>query len=133
MLNERRVKHMVKLAMYENKEGEEELKISGLYKKDYISYHMLWSIIWMTIAYILILTLVVIAKMDLLLDVLSLKLAIQMVCWCLGTYVALLVVYIPITRKFYRRKHARAYHHVQHFKEGLEILEEMYEEEQING
>ena len=38
MLNERRVKHMVKLAMYENKEGREELKTSKFYKKDYISF-----------------------------------------------------------------------------------------------
>ena len=133
MLNERRVKHMVKLAMYESKDGIEELKTSGFYKKDYISYNMLWSIIWMTIAYIIVLVMAVIAKMEIILDALSLKVAIQMVCYCAGVYVVLLVIYIPLTRRFYRKKHARAYHHVKHFKEGLEILEEMYEEEQANG
>lgn len=133
MLNEKRVKHMVKLAMYENKEGVEELKTSKFYKKDYISYNMLWAIIWMTIAYILVLALFVIARMEMLLDILSLNLAIQMVCWCAGLYVALLVIYIPLSRRFYRKKHARAYHRVKHFKEGLEILEDMYEEEEVNG
>ena len=133
MLNERRVKHMVKLAMYESKDGIEELKTSGFYKKDYISYNMLWSIIWMTIAYFIVLVMAVIAKMEIILDALSLKVAIQMVCYCAGVYVVLLVIYIPLTRRFYRKKHARAYHHVKHFKEGLEILEEMYEEEQANG
>ena len=130
MLNEKRVKHMVKLAMYENKEGKEELKTSRFYKKDYISYNMLWSVIWMTVAYIMVLLLVLIAKMDILLDMLSLKFAIQMICWCAGIYVVLLLIYIPFSRRFYRKKHARAYHRVKHFKEGLEILEEMYEEEQ---
>ena len=133
MLNEKRVKHMVKLAMYESKEGVEELKTSGFYKKDYISYNMLWSIIWMTVAYIIVLVMAVIAKMETILDALSLKMAIQMVCYCAGLYVVLLAIYIPLTRRFYRKKHAKAYHHVKHFKEGLEILEEMYEEEQING
>lgn len=133
MLNERRVKHMVKLAMYENKEGREELKTSKFYKKDYISYNMLWSVIWMTVAYIMVLLLVMIANLEMILEMLSLKLIIQMVCWCAGLYVALLVIYILLSRRFYRKKHARAYHRVKHFKEGLEILEEMYEEEQING
>ncbi len=133
MLNEKRVKHMVKLAMYENKDGVEEFKTSGFYKKDYISYNMLWSIIWMTIAYLIVLLLVVIAQMEMILDALSLKLIIQMVCNCAGLYVVLLLIYIPLSRRFYRKKHARAYHHVKNFKEGLEILEEMYEEEQPNG
>lgn len=133
MLNEKRVKHMVKLAMYENKEGAEELKTSKFYKKDYISYNMLWSIIWMTIAYIIVLVMAVFAKVELILDSLTIKSAIQMVCCCVALYVVLLIIYIPLSRRFYRKKHARAYHHVKHFKEGLEILEEMYEEEQING
>ncbi len=133
MLNEKRVKHMVKLAMYENKDGVEELKTSRFYKKDYISFNMLWSIIWMTIAYLIVLLLVVIAKMEVLLDSLSLQTAIQMVCYCAASYVVLLLIYIPLSRRFYRKKHARAYHHVKHFKEGLEILQDMYEEEQDNG
>lgn len=133
MLNEKRVKHMVKLAMYENKEGAEELKTSKFYKKDYISYNMLWSIIWMTVAYIIVLVMAVFAKVELILDSLTIKSAIQMVCCCAALYVVLLIIYIPLSRRFYRKKHARAYHHVKHFKEGLEILEEMYEEEQING
>ena len=133
MLNEKRVKHMVKLAMYENKEGVEELKTSKFYKKDYISYNMLWAIIWMTIAYFLVLALVVVAQLDMILDNLSLVLVIQTVCGCAAIYVVLLVIYIPFSRRFYRKKHARAYHRVKHFKEGLEILEEMYEEEQANG
>ena len=53
MLNEERVKHMVKLADYETKRGNEEMKISSYFKKDYISMNTLASLVWMTIAYIL--------------------------------------------------------------------------------
>ena len=132
MLNEKRVKHMVKLAMYENKEGVEELKTGGFYKKDYISYNTLWAVIWMTIAYLLVTLLFVIAQLEMILEILSFKLAIQMLCGFAAVYVILLAIYIPLSRRFYRKKHARAYHRVKNFKEGLEILEEMYEEEQIN-
>ena len=54
MLNEERVKHMVKLAFYETKHGNEELKTSSYYKKDYISFHVLWSVLLSVIAYILL-------------------------------------------------------------------------------
>ena len=39
MLNEERVKHMVKLAFYETTDGKEELKAGSYYKKDYINYY----------------------------------------------------------------------------------------------
>ena len=39
MLNEERVKLMVQLASYEQKEGKEDFKVSSYYKKDYVSFH----------------------------------------------------------------------------------------------
>ena len=39
MLNERRVKHMVKLASYESKRGKEDMKINSYFKKDYVSFN----------------------------------------------------------------------------------------------
>ena len=133
MLNEKRVKHMVKLAMYENKEGAEELKISAFYKKDYISFNMLWSIIWMTIAYLIVAVLFVMAKMDAIMNELSMIAVVKMAGAVLGVYVVLLVVYIHVSRYFYRKKHARSYYRVKKFKEGLEILHGMYQEEKKNG
>mgnify|MGYP006964168553 CR=1 FL=1 len=41
MLNEERVKLMVQLASYEQKEGKEDFKVSSYYKKDYVSFHRL--------------------------------------------------------------------------------------------
>ena len=38
MLNEERVKLMVQLASYEQKEGKEDFKVSSYYKKDYVSF-----------------------------------------------------------------------------------------------
>ena len=133
MLNEKRVKHMVELAMYENKDGAEEMKTSSYYKKDYISFNMLWSIIWMTIAYLIVAILFVVAKLQVILNELSLIMIIAMGGGIIGAYIVLLVVYIFVSRDFYKRKHARSYFRVKKFKEGLEILQDMYQEEKTNG
>ena len=36
MLNEKRVKHMIKIASYEQKTGEEDQKINTYFKNDYV-------------------------------------------------------------------------------------------------
>lgn len=133
MLNEKRVKHMVKLAIYENRDGENELKVSEYYKKDYISFNMLWSIIWMTIAYVIVVLLAALIGMNSLMNNLSLGLLITIAGSAVAIYVVLLIVCIICSRRFYKKKHARAYHRVKRFKDGLSILEEMYREENNNG
>ena len=133
MLNETRVKHMVQLAMYENNENADEFKASSFYKKDYISFNMLWSLIWVTVAYLIVVILFVLAKLDYILEVLSMELLVTWVGYGVGAYLLLVILYIALSRRFYRKKHAKAYHRVKRFKEGLEILEEMYQEENTNG
>lgn len=133
MLNEQRVKHMVKLAFYESKTGKEDLKISSYYKKDYISFNMWWSIVWLTMAYTILMVLLGITFVPGLIEmigtfnVLLIGIAVFMV------YIILLITYIMVSRRFYRKKHARAYHYVKRFKKGLETLTKMYEEEDVNG
>ena len=133
MLNEKRVKHMVELAMYETKGGTEELKTSSYYKKDYVSFNVIWSIIWMTIAYLIVAVLFFIAKMEMLMNEFSLVMALKMAGGAIGIYVVLLVIYINVSKFFYKKKHARSYHRVKQFKKGLEILQDMYQEEKLNG
>ena len=48
-------------------------------------------------------------------------------------YVLVLIIYIPLSRWFYKKKHAQAYYKTKHFKDGLSILEDMYQEEKTNG
>ena len=40
MLDERKVKLMIKLALYEETHGKEDFKISSYYRKDYASLHL---------------------------------------------------------------------------------------------
>lgn len=132
MLNETRVKHMTKMAFYETKGGSEDLKISSYYKKDYIGFNTFWSGLWMTLAYIALVTIVVVAFMSELLEQLSSKQLTAIVLCFLGIYLILLITYVRYAKNIYKRKHARAYHRVKEFKDELEQLEQMYEKEDSN-
>ncbi len=133
MLNEERVKHMVKLAFYETTDGKEELKAGSYYKKDYISYHVLWSVLWLTIAYTILLVLLAITYLSVLAEQASVLTIILIGCAALAIYIALLITYILVTRKIYKKKHARAYHRVKKFRQDLVELEMLYKKEELNG
>ena len=49
MLDERKVKLMTKLALYEETHGKEDFKISEYYRKDYVGLHSICSFLWVTV------------------------------------------------------------------------------------
>lgn len=130
MLNERRVKHMVKLASYESKNGAEDMKVNSFFKKDYVSFNVLCSLLWMTVGYFLIVGLVGFAYIETFLDNFTLKNAIMIMAGIVGVYVVLLFVYGIVSARFYQRKHIEARHNMKCHKQGLEILERLYEKEE---
>lgn len=129
MLNEERVKHMIKLADYETKKGNEEMKISSYFKKDYISMKTLESIVWMTIAYILCVVAIWLSVREFVTVELTENQILSLVVLIAGFYIMLFVMYMIIARRFYKKKHARAYYRMKKFKEDLAVLERMYEKE----
>lgn len=64
MLNNKKIRMMTKLAVYENKEGKEDINLSKYYKTDYVRYQVLKSIISATMAYFLILVLIFMYKSE---------------------------------------------------------------------
>lgn len=133
MVNEKRVKHMVKLAFYEAKGGSEEIKISAYHKQDYIKKHTLSSVLWMTVAYFLIIVFFLTGILNLALVNMTQMQLWMIVGFSMLGYVALLIIYITKAKDFYKRKHARAYRHVKRFEEDLMELERMYDREDYDG
>lgn len=129
MLNEERVKHMIKLADYETKKGNEEMKISSYFRKDYISMNTLVALGWMTISYILCVVAIWLSVREFVTVELTGTQILSLVVLIAGFYLMLFVMYMVIARRFYKKKHARAYHRVKKFKENLAVLERMYEKE----
>ncbi len=64
MLNTNKVRLMTKLALYETKEGKEDIRLSKYYKTDYVRYQVIKSIICATFGYIFLLLLVLTYKAE---------------------------------------------------------------------
>lgn len=129
MLNERRVKHMVKLASFETKGGTEKLKIGSYLKKDYVSFHVLCTLLWVTLGYLVLVALVVMAYIERILEGLTIQ---NIILWGIGAlllYVILLILYGIHAGRFYKEKYYDARRGVKKFEHDLEVLEKMYKRE----
>ena len=133
MLNEKRVKHMVMLALYETKNGKEELKAGAFNKKDYITFQELRSLVWMTIGYVVLVILLGKTAITFLLDEMSVWGAVMGILLAIVVYIGLLITYIAVGKRFYSKRHMRAYYETKKFKDDLAELELMYEKEDIDG
>lgn len=132
MLNEKRVKHMVNLAFYESKHGGEDLKSNAYFKKDYISFNVLWTVIWMTIGYGILILLLGFLFAEKLMEMMTFGNIITIgICIVCG-YIFLLCLYIAFSRTYYKNKHYHAYLRVKEFREALGELERMYDEEEVD-
>ena len=131
MLNEKRVKHMVKLASYENKQGIADFKTGSFYKKDYISYNLIVSLLWVTWGYFSIVVILGLTYMDELLEKLSFTNLVGIAVGIILIYVGALFLYARLAKAFYRKKHFAARKNVKGFIADLETLEKMYEKEDV--
>lgn len=130
MLNEGRVKHMVKLAVYESK-GEQEIKISTYEKKDYVRVQVFITSIWVTVAYFMLVGLLSIAYVPGLLENMTTGTLLLIGGGVAVVYVVLLIQYIVFARRYYLKKYLVAKRNVKRFARNLEILEKMYEKEDV--
>lgn len=133
MLNEERVKHMIRLADYEAKGGEKEIEISSHYKKDYINMNTMWSLLWMTIGYGLLVLMVWLALRETVTAELTSIQVWSVVVLVLYVYLMLFILYMIAAKRYYKKKHAKAHFRVKKFKEDLSKLERMYEKEEQNA
>ncbi len=93
MLNTNKVRLMTKLALYETKEGKEDIRLSKYYKTDYVRYQVLKSIVCATFGYALILLLIFIYKSEnIIKDAVTLN--YKMIgTYILGIYIIIIAIY----------------------------------------
>jgi len=64
MLNERKIRLMTRLAIYEKKDGKDDIKLAKYYKGDYTRLQMWKTGIAVTLSYILLLAIAAIYKLE---------------------------------------------------------------------
>ena len=125
MLDERKVKLMTKLALYEHTQGKEDFKISEYYRKDYAGMHIFSSVIWVTVGYVLI----AFAGFDALMDNLSNSLLLMLLMIFVVGYFGVVVIYAVISSHIYNQKHKEARMRVKKYNHDLTRLLKWYERE----
>ena len=68
MLNERKIRLMTQLAIYEKNGGKEDIKLSKYYKGDYSRFQAWKTAVAITIGYILLLAVAAVYKLEYLID-----------------------------------------------------------------
>lgn len=130
MLNEKRVKHMVKLASYEAKNGAEEIKVNSFFQKDYVSYNVLITLLWITLGYLSFAGLLCLGFLKEILANLSFSNIVILIVAIVAGYIFTLILYCVGAVRFYKKKHHAARNGVKKHVRDLEILERMYEREE---
>ena len=111
MLDRSKVKLMTKLALYEQTQGKEDFKIR------------------VTVGYICVWMLILLAGFDLIVGHMSLLLMLIMMLVAVVGYVVILAIYAGVTSHVYNQKHKDARQRVKMYNHDLIKLLKLYEKE----
>lgn len=64
MLDEKKVRLMTKMSIYEKRDGKHDIKLAKYFKSDYVHYQLLRVVVAVTFGYLLVLGLALIYKSD---------------------------------------------------------------------
>ena len=129
MLDERKVKLMTKLALYEETHGKEDFKISSYYRKVYASLHVIYAFLSVSVGYVCLVGVLLLAGVENIMGNLSNGLIIFLFLIILAGYVGVVIVYCGIASHIYNEKHKKARKRVKRYNHNLIQLLKMYEKE----
>lgn len=116
---------MTRAAIYEKRYGEEDIKITGYYQKDYSSLNTWITLIWITVGFFLVVALLFLAGGDSLMEGITIMKLLILAAIILGLYLSLLIIYGIGAGSFYRKKHIRAKQRMKRYMRDLSRLEKM--------
>ena len=108
MLDERKIKLMTRMALYEQTKGVSDLKVSAYYRKDYVSIHRLYTLFWVTLGYVGLAALIFLGGFDSWMEKVSIQVIIFLAAAAVIGYLAVLIGYLIAVSVIYDRKHQAA-------------------------
>lgn len=131
MLNRDKVILMTKLSIYEQKEGRKEIPLSKYFRSDYIGLHLIGSFFAITIAYALVVALVLAYKSDDIMKNLTNLDFFKIGKEILIGYIFFLIVNMLIAYLAYLVKFVTIRKHLKNYNGKLKQLRRMYEQEKF--
>ena len=129
MLDKRKIKLMSELALYEQNQGNDDIKISDYYRKDYVSFHTISTGLWVTVGYILVWGLIGLCMMDTIIKDMSFAKLLVLLLVAVVGYVVLIIGFLIFAHHLYNAKHKRARQNVRKYNHVLIKLLRTYERE----
>lgn len=132
MLNEKKIKIMTKLAIFEESESKQDIKLSKYFKTDYMRLHLLKTIISVTIGYLLILAMVIVYNAEYLISH-AVQLNYKTIgIEVLGIYIIILTCYILVSIIAYSIKYNSSRKNLSLYMKNLKLLQKFYHDEEID-
>lgn len=131
MLDEERIRVMTKLAVFEKEKGKDIELASHYYKNDYISYHMIWSAVTATVAYVLMWAIVLLCGMDYFLNHISDMKIGSVIALVIVLYICFIVLFEGIAFLVYRKRFKTAQKSIKEYCSKLKELEKIYNKEHL--
>ncbi len=129
MLDTRKIKIMTELALYEQTQGKQDFKISAYYRKDYSSFHMIATILWVTFGYICVVGLAAMGLLNMLMEDMSGGMLVFLIILAVVGYVVVVILYAIISSHIFNKKHKEARQRVKRYNHNLTKLLKLYERE----
>lgn len=130
MLNEERICIMTRMASYETGEGKEDMPVKQYYRKDYVSYQMIRTLISSTISFGILFLFWGMYSMEKIMQKLTEMDLVQFGISILIKYVIFVVVYEAITVIVYNRKYTRATAGVKKYHADIKKVIKLQEKEE---
>lgn len=125
MIDKRKVRLMSRAAIYEKRYGEEDIRITGYYQKDYASLNTWITLIWITAGFLLVAGLLFLAGGEELLEGITFVKLLLLAAIALAAYLALMIIYGIGAGSFYRKKHIQAKQRMKKYIRDMSRLQRM--------
>lgn len=125
MIDQERVRLMMKIARYENGEGVEDFRIRKYYRSDYTALQLIKTWILTTLGYGLLLGLVIAGNVEFLLDNIDSMNLKVLFSWILIGYIILIGVYFAAVYISSMIRYNRARRNVKSYLDALEKISGM--------
>lgn len=130
MLNKSRIKLMTKMSVYEEHEGKRSMSIGTYFRGDYIGKEVIKSIVYATVAYLIIIAVYICYDFEILAqDIYNMDL-VQFGAQLLKDYLKLVVGYAIITYIYYAMRYQAARRSLRSYYNNLRRLNAMYRKEE---
>lgn len=129
MVNEERLRHMIKMEAFEEHDGTECRPMTQYARRDYISMQMLRSLITGTIAYVMMVGLWAVYEMERLMEQITGMDLQKFIGTLILLYVAFMIVYEIVTYLIFQMKYSAGRKKVKQYYSRLKKVNKMYERE----